>query len=85
MATGKADGALARAGVLPTDISALVMRESLDRAGVDPRDVDDVLWGCAMPEGSQGLNIARNAALAAGLPVDASAATINRFCSSGLQ
>jgi acetyl-CoA acyltransferase len=43
------------------------------------------MWGCAMPEASQGLNVARNAALAAGLPVDASAATINRFCSSGLQ
>src|SRR5690349_16308152 len=85
VAKGKGDGALARAGVYPTDISALVMREALSRAGVDGREVDDVLWGCAMPEGSQGLNVARNAALAAGLPVDASAATINRFCSSELQ
>jgi acetyl-CoA acyltransferase len=71
--------------VLPIDISALVMREAVSRAGVDVAAVDDVIWGCAMPEASQGLNVARNAALAAGLPVDASAATINRFCSSGLQ
>ncbi|AHG91955.1 acetyl-CoA acetyltransferase [Gemmatirosa kalamazoonensis] len=85
VAKGKADGALAKAGVLPIDISALVMREAVGRAGVDVAAVDDVIWGCAMPEASQGLNVARNAALAAGLPVDASAATINRFCSSGLQ
>src|SRR6476661_2454442 len=85
VAKGKPDGALARAGVLPIDISSLVMREAVSRAGVDAALVDDVVWGCAMPEGSQGLNVARNAALAAGLPVDASAATINRFCSSGLQ
>jgi acetyl-CoA acyltransferase len=85
VAKGKPDGALAKAGVLPIDISSLVMREAVCRAGVDVALVDDVVWGCAMPEASQGLNIARNAALAAGLPVDASAATINRFCSSGLQ
>jgi acetyl-CoA acyltransferase len=85
VAKGKADGALAKAGVLPIDISALVMREAVSRAGIDVGVVDDVIWGCAMPEASQGLNVARNAALAAGLPVDASAATINRFCSSGLQ
>ena len=85
VAKGKPDGALARAGVLPIDISSLVMREAVSRAGVDVAAIDDVVWGCAMPEGSQGLNVARNAALAAGLPVDASAATINRFCSSGLQ
>jgi acetyl-CoA acyltransferase len=85
VAKGKSDGALAKAGVLPIDISALVMREAVSRAGVDVAAVDDVIWGCAMPEASQGLNVARNAALAAGLPVDASAATINRFCSSGLQ
>ena len=55
------------------------------RGGIDPRHIDDVVWGCAMPEASQGLNVARNAALKANFPVDASAATINRFCSSGLQ
>jgi acetyl-CoA acyltransferase len=85
VAKGKADGALARAGVSPVDISALVMKEAALRGGLDPRHIDDVVWGCAMPEASQGLNVARNAALKAAFPVDASAATINRFCSSGLQ
>jgi acetyl-CoA acyltransferase len=85
VAKGKPDGALARAGVSPIDISALVMKEAALRGGLDPRHIDDVMWGCAMPEASQGLNVARNAALKAAFPVDASAATINRFCSSGLQ
>jgi acetyl-CoA acyltransferase len=85
VAKGKPDGALARAGVSPIDISALVMKEAALRGGLDPRHIDDVMWGCAMPEASQGLNVARNAALKANFPVDASAATINRFCSSGLQ
>ncbi len=85
VAKGKADGALAKAGVTPVDISALVMKEAALRGGLDPRHIDDVVWGCAMPEGPQGLNVARNAALKANFPVDASAVTINRFCSSGLQ
>jgi acetyl-CoA acyltransferase len=85
VAKGKSDGALARGGVTPIDISALVMKEAALRGGIDPRIIDDVMWGCAMPEASQGLNVARNAALKAAFPVDASAATINRFCSSGLQ
>jgi acetyl-CoA acyltransferase len=85
VAKGKADGALARAGVTPIEIAALVMKEAALRGGVDPRDIDDAIVGCAMPEASQGLNVARQAALAANFPVDASAATINRFCSSGLQ
>ncbi len=80
---GKADGALA--GVHPVELSAHLIREAVSRANVAPADVDDVLWGCAMPEAAQGLNVARNAALCAGLPVDSSAATVNRFCSSGLQ
>ena len=80
---GKADGSLA--GVHPIDLSALVIQEAVKRANVDPHEIDDVLWGCAMPEGSQGLNIARLAVLRARLPVDVPAATVNRFCSSGLQ
>ncbi len=80
---GKADGSLAN--VHPIDLSALVIQEAVKRANVDPRDIDDVLWGCAMPEGSQGLNIARLAVLRARLPVEVPAATVNRFCSSGLQ
>ena len=80
---GKSDGSLA--GVHPVDLSALVIQEAVKRANVDPHEIDDVLWGCAMPEGSQGLNIARLAVLRARLPVDVPAATVNRFCSSGLQ
>ena len=80
---GKADGSLA--SVHPVDLSALVIQEAVKRANVDPRDIDDVLWGCAMPEGSQGLNVARLAVLRARLPVHVPAATVNRFCSSGLQ
>src|SRR6267143_255296 len=53
--------------------------------GIDPRGIDDVILGCAMPEAEQGLNVARIASLRAGIPVSASAVTVNRFCSSGLQ
>jgi acetyl-CoA acyltransferase len=80
---GKKDGSLA--GVHPVDLSATVMRAAVERSTVDPASIDDVYWGCAMPEGSQGLNIARLAILRAGLPVDVPGSTINRFCSSGLQ
>jgi acetyl-CoA acyltransferase len=80
---GKADGALA--GTHPVELSANMIRAAVARAGVKKDEVDDVIWGCAMPEAAQGLNVARNAALMAGLPVESSAATINRFCSSGLQ
>ena len=70
----------------PDDMAAIVIAEALRRApGLDPAEVDDVLLGCAMPEAEQGLNVARIASLRAGVPVSASAATINRFCSSGLQ
>jgi len=70
----------------PDDLAALVIREALARvAGLEAKDVDDVILGCAMPEGEQGMNVARIAALRAGLPVETSAMTINRFCSSGLQ
>jgi acetyl-CoA acyltransferase len=80
---GKKDGSLA--GVHPIDLSALVLQESIKRADVDPRSIDDVIWGCAMPEGAQGLNVARLAVLRARLPVEVPAVTVNRFCSSGLQ
>jgi acetyl-CoA acyltransferase len=80
----------APAGVLrytrPDDLAAVVLREALARApGVDPGEIDDVIVGCAMPEAEQGLNVARIASLRAGLPVSASAMTINRFCASGLE
>jgi acetyl-CoA acyltransferase len=83
VARGRKDGALA--GLHPLDLSAAVMRAALERVNLDPAELDDVLWGCAMPEGSQGLNMARNALLKAGMPVDVPGATINRFCSSGVQ
>jgi acetyl-CoA acyltransferase len=67
-------------------MGATVIADALRRApGIDPADVDDVILGCAMPEAEQGLNVARIASLRAGVPVSASAVTINRFCSSGLQ
>ena len=62
-----------------------VVRAAVERAGVDPGEVEDVLMGCAFPEGATGANIARQVALAAGLPVQVAGMTINRFCSSGLQ
>ena len=70
----------------PDDLAALVIKEALARVpGLDPKEIDDVILGCAMPEGEQGMNVARIAALRAGLPVETSAMTVNRFCSSGLQ
>ncbi len=83
VAKGKKNGALA--SVHPVELSALVMKETVGRVGLDPARLDDVLWGCAMPEASQGLNIARLSLLKAGFPVEVPGATINRFCSSGLQ
>jgi acetyl-CoA acyltransferase len=72
--------------VRPDELGAIVIGEALKRAGsLDPALVDDVIMGCAMPEAEQGLNVARIASLRAGVPVEASAVTINRFCSSGLQ
>ena len=68
------------------EMAALVIRALLKQAeGLDPAEIDDVVIGCAMPEGAQGLNFARSIALRAGLPVDIPGQTVNRFCSSGLQ
>jgi acetyl-CoA acyltransferase len=70
----------------PDDLAALVIKEALACVpGLDPKEIDDVILGCAMPEGEQGMNVARIAALRAGLPVETSAMTVNRFCASGLQ
>lgn len=80
---GKKDGGLA--AVHPVELSAQIMRAAISEAGIDAAIVDDILWGCAMPEASQGLNVARLSSLRAGIPVDVPSATINRFCSSGLQ
>ncbi len=62
-----------------------VVRAAIERAGIEPGEVEDVLMGCATPEGATGWNVARQAALAAGCPVSVSGVTVNRFCSSGLQ
>jgi acetyl-CoA acyltransferase len=83
VARGKNDGSLA--GVHPIELSAEVMKGAVAAAGIEAKEVDDVLWGCATPEASQGSNIARLALLRAGFPVEVSGTTINRFCSSGLQ
>jgi acetyl-CoA acyltransferase len=84
-AVGKAPGGSLRT-VRPDDLAATVIGEALRRApGLEPGEIDDVIVGCAMPEAEQGLNVARIASLRAGLPVSASAVTVNRFCASGLE
>jgi acetyl-CoA acyltransferase len=82
---GKAPHGILR-GTRPDELAAAAIAAALERApGIEPGEIDDVMLGCAMPEAEQGLNVARIASLRAGIPVEASAVTINRFCSSGLQ
>jgi acetyl-CoA acyltransferase len=70
----------------PDDLGATAIREAVARVeGLDPAQIEDVIMGCAFPEAEQGMNVARTAAIAAGLPVEVSAMTVNRYCSSGLQ
>ena len=70
----------------PDELGAIAIKGALERVPqVDPKEIEDVILGCAMPEAEQGMNVARIASLRAGLPVNVSAMTINRFCSSGLQ
>src|SRR4051812_9563108 len=84
-AVGKAPNGTLR-GTRPDELAAAAIAEALRRApGLAPVEIDDVILGCAMPEAEQGMNVARIASLRAGIPVEASAVTINRFCSSGLQ
>jgi len=84
-AVGKAPGGTLK-GTRPDELASVAISEALKRApGVDASEVDDVILGCAMPEAEQGMNVARIASLRAGIPVSASAVTVNRFCSSGLQ
>ena len=84
-AVGKAPRGTLRAA-RPEDMAAAVIKAVIARApGLDPKEIEDVILGCAMPEAEQGMNIGRIAALRAGLPVDVPAQTVNRFCSSGLQ
>jgi acetyl-CoA acyltransferase len=84
-AVGKAPKGTLR-NTRPDEMGAAVIKEALSRVGgLDMAEVEDVIMGCAMPEAEQGMNVARAAAIRAGLPVETSAMTINRFCSSGLQ
>ncbi|HEX5514957.1 MAG TPA: acetyl-CoA C-acyltransferase [Gammaproteobacteria bacterium] len=66
-------------------LAAHAIQHAVERAGVEGGEIDDVIFGCALPEGSQGNDVARMAAIRAGLPVSVAGATVNRFCSSGLQ
>src|SRR6266404_427713 len=84
-AVGKAPRGTLR-NTRPDETGAVVIKEAIARVeGLDPAEIEDVIMGCAMPEAEQGMNVARSAAIRAGLPVSTSAMTINRFCSSGLQ
>jgi acetyl-CoA acyltransferase len=84
-AVGKAPSGSLRS-TRPDELAAVCIAEVLKRApGVPPAEIEDVILGCAMPEAEQGLNVARIASLRAGIPVEASAVTVNRFCASGLQ
>src|SRR5436189_1947233 len=84
-AVGKAPNGTLR-GTRPDELASAAIRDALRRAsGLSPTEIDDVILGCAMPEAEQGMNVARIASLRAGIPVEASAVTVNRFCSSGLQ
>src|SRR5689334_23176932 len=75
----------ALSGIHPQELLAQVLNALQQRGGFDPRDVGDVIAGCVSQVGEQGANLARNAVLAAGWPIEVSAATLNRFCASGLQ
>src|SRR5215475_16063782 len=82
-AVGKKNGRLSP--VRPDDLAALVLRELVHRVGVDPTEVQDVILGCVDQLGEQGMNIARNAALIAGFPLDVCGTTLDRMCGSGQQ
>lgn len=75
----------ALAGTRPDDLSAHVIRELVTQTGIDGTEIEDVIWGCAFPEGEQGLNIGRIVGLLAGLPDTVAGATINRWCGSSIQ
>src|SRR6516164_7972337 len=84
-AVGKAPKGTLRA-TRPDDLAAIAMQGALERVpNLDKKEIEDVIIGCAMPEAEQGMNVARTASLRAGLPIEAAAMTINRFCASGLQ
>ena len=84
-AVGKAPKGTLR-NTRPDELGAAVIKDAMARVpGLEASEIEDVIMGCAMPEAEQGMNVARAAAIRAGLPIETSAMTINRFCSSGLQ
>lgn len=84
-AVGKAPKGTLR-NTRPDDLGAAAIREAVNRVpSLDPLQIEDVIMGCAFPEAEQGMNVARTSMIAAGLPVETSAMTVNRYCSSGLQ
>src|SRR6185369_4077180 len=84
-AVGKAPKGTLRA-TRPDDLAAVAIQGAMARLpNLDKREVEDVIIGCAMPEGEQGMNVARICALRAGMPIESSAMTVNRYCASGLQ
>lgn len=89
LATYRTPGCRAKKGkfkdMRPDDLAAAALAGLVERTGIDPMQIDDVLLGCAFPEGEQGMNVARLASMKAGLPYQVPAQTVNRFCSSGLQ
>lgn len=80
---GKANGALS--SITPINLTALILQEALRRAGIEARQIEDVIWGCVSPIGEQGANLARLAALKAGFPVEVPGVTLNRMCGSSQQ
>ena len=80
---GRYGGALA--GVRPDDLAAAAIRALVERSAIDPREIEDVILGCANQAGEDNRNVARMAALLAGLPVEVAGQTVNRLCGSGLQ
>src|SRR5680860_160212 len=80
---GRFGGALA--SVRPDDLAAVVLRGIIERTGVDPESVEDVIFGCANQAGEDNRNVARMALLLAGFPVSVPGQTVNRLCGSGLQ
>lgn len=72
-------------GMRPDDLAAVALKAAVERAGIEPADIEDVILGCAFPEGEQGMNVGRIAGMRAGFPESVPGQTINRFCSSGLQ
>jgi len=89
LAAYRTPGCKAKKGKLkdirPDDLAAAAIKGLLEKTGTNPMDVEDIIIGCAFPEGEQGMNFARVAAMKAGMPVEVPAQTVNRFCSSGLQ